>query len=169
MSNEDIRRKQLLRKGSERTINNEKQRLKIYLMDQNDNGYHLCAASQAERDDWFEHISASVRKANAKSSHEKEEVEVKSPSEDPKISAIRQFNSSPNKGMNTLVSLQAVGPSPAEIAAFLHEEKMLRKRAIGQFLGDRNELNKNVLVAYLKCFDFTGIEFDEALRYVDRL
>src|SRR5690348_14609072 len=98
MSNEDVRRKQLLRKGSERAINNEKQRLKIYLMDQNDIGYHLCASSQAERDDWFEHISSSVRKANARSKNETEEVEVKSPSEDPKISAIRQFNSSPNKG-----------------------------------------------------------------------
>ncbi len=48
---------------------------------------------------------------------------------------IQLFNTSPKKGIAHLLSMNVLGDSPQEIAAFLHNCTDLNKKAIGDFLG----------------------------------
>ena len=54
--------------------------------------------------------------------------------------------------------------TPASLAHALRGLDGLDKRALGDFLGGSKELNKAVLREYVHCFEFAGMELDEALR-----
>jgi len=93
-----------------------------------------------------------------------DEVSMNKSPEEVKHAAIRLFNKSPIKGMKAIIAQQISDPSPAGFANFLKNEKLLKKTAIGQFVGDKDEFARDVLVAYTNLFEFINIEFDEALR-----
>ncbi|KAK4741300.1 hypothetical protein SAY87_024888 [Trapa incisa] len=77
---------------------------------------------------------------------------------------ISLFNKSPNRGIKFLVNANEVGNSPEEIASFLKNAPGLNKTLIGDYLGEREDLPRKVMHAYVDSFDFRGMDFDEAIR-----
>lgn len=74
------------------------------------------------------------------------------------------FNDSPHLGIKLLQADSLVGPSPEHIARFLLYTRGLDMDKIGLYLGDHSEQCISVMHAYVDLHDFTGLEFDEALR-----
>lgn len=77
---------------------------------------------------------------------------------------ISLFNRKPKKGIEFLIKANKVGNSPEEIAVFLKNASGLSKSLIGDYLGEREELNLKVMHAFVNSFDLQGMEFDEAIR-----
>lgn len=50
------------------------------------------------------------------------------------------------------------------VAAFLMDTEFLDKKAVGEYFGDSNPFNLDVLKEYTKRLDFTGLPFVFALR-----
>lgn len=51
------------------------------------------------------------------------------------------------------------------MARYLHEHgEGLSKRRIGEYLGNVDEFNQNVLRAFLEFYDFKGITLDEVIN-----
>ena len=53
---------------------------------------------------------------------------------------------------------------PKQIANFLFHSTNIDRGIIGQYLGDKNELNNKVLDEFVGLINFKGFEFDESLR-----
>ncbi|VDP86335.1 unnamed protein product [Echinostoma caproni] len=75
-----------------------------------------------------------------------------------------QFNSKPKRGIEFLqhYGILRTPLDPTELAHFLRENPRLDKRMIGEYLSDRK--NGEVLAAYVRQFNFKGVQIDEALR-----
>ncbi|TPP61169.1 Golgi-specific brefeldin A-resistance guanine nucleotide exchange factor 1 [Fasciola gigantica] len=75
-----------------------------------------------------------------------------------------QFNSKPKRGIEFLQHYRVLHSplDPTELAHFLRENPRLDKRMIGEYLSDRK--NGEVLGAYVRQFNFKGVQIDEALR-----
>jgi len=79
--------------------------------------------------------------------------------------AKKLFNEeSSKKGMKALIECGAVEETPEDVAKYLHETPGLNKKHIGEYLGEHTDFHKGVVLAYLKLQDFTGLDFDKALR-----
>ncbi|CAL9702456.1 unnamed protein product [Knipowitschia caucasica] len=74
------------------------------------------------------------------------------------------FNKKPEKGVQYLIERGFVTDSPLGIARFILERKGLSRQMIGEFLGNRQQFNKDVLECVLEEMDFSGMDVDEALR-----
>lgn len=74
------------------------------------------------------------------------------------------FNQKPKKGIQFLQEHGVLSPDleSREIAMFLRENHSLNKTMIGEYIGNRNNLN--ILDAFVKTFEFTDVRIDEALR-----
>ena len=81
--------------------------------------------------------------------------------------AADHFNRKPAKGMAYLHSVGVVSDpiTAAELSWFLTQAEGLDKTVVGDFLGERDELNLAVLKAFAESFDFSGMQIDDALRY----
>ncbi|SPO01475.1 related to SEC7, component of non-clathrin vesicle coat [Cephalotrichum gorgonifer] len=79
--------------------------------------------------------------------------------------AINQFNFKPKKGIKLLLQ-QGFIPSdqPADIAKFLLAEDRLDKAQIGEFLGEGEAKNIEIMHAFVDEMDFTKRRFVDALR-----
>ncbi|PRW57821.1 ARF guanine-nucleotide exchange factor GNOM-like [Chlorella sorokiniana] len=80
--------------------------------------------------------------------------------------AAEHFNRDSKKGFQYLQSLKLL---PRELdaptlARFLRACPGLAKPAIGEILGERDAFYEDVRAAYMQTFDFTGLDFDLALR-----
>lgn len=53
---------------------------------------------------------------------------------------------------------------PEEVAKFLAKTSGLEKAVIGEYLGEREEPALKVMHAYVDAMDFTGLDFDAAIR-----
>jgi Sec7-like guanine-nucleotide exchange factor len=51
--------------------------------------------------------------------------------------AVATFNKKPKKGVELLISCGTVEQSPSSIAAFLFNNKLLKKSAVGEYLGEQ--------------------------------
>lgn len=79
--------------------------------------------------------------------------------------AVVQFNIKAKNGIQRLVDTEIISAaSPEEIAFFMYNTEGLSKRRIGEFLGKNDTLSAQTLVAYLRFFDFSNKQLDEALR-----
>lgn len=79
--------------------------------------------------------------------------------------AIRAFNLKPKKGLKLLLQEGFIpSDSPADIATFLHTEDRLDKAMIGEFLGEGEERNIEIMHAFVDYLDFTKKRFVDALR-----
>ncbi|KAI1715915.1 sec7 domain-containing protein [Ditylenchus destructor] len=76
------------------------------------------------------------------------------------------FARKPKQGLAFLQQKGFVGTAPAEIARFFYEEERIDKTVVGDFLGDGNDFNKEVMYAYVDMFDFTGTTIVQALRAI---
>lgn len=74
------------------------------------------------------------------------------------------FNKKPKKGIQFLQDSQLLGRSCEEIARFLLEDERLDKTAVGDFIGENEKFNMEVMYAYVDQFDFYGMEIVSAIR-----
>ncbi|XP_066452403.1 cytohesin-4 isoform X1 [Eleutherodactylus coqui] len=80
------------------------------------------------------------------------------------LSASRKFNMDPEKGIQLLITKKFVEKEPEQIANFLFNGAGLSKAAIGEYLGQRESLNIQVLKAFVKCHNFNKLSLVDALR-----
>lgn len=78
----------------------------------------------------------------------------------------KNFNKNPKKGVTWLLETNVVENTAFGIADFLYRnsDKGLSKTAIGEYLGDNNDLNLRVLKEFVQLHDFTNKKLDDALR-----
>lgn len=74
------------------------------------------------------------------------------------------FNRKPKKGIQFLQDQGYLGKTPKDIAEFFHNEDRLDKTQVGEFLGECNEFNKEVMYAYVDHLNFTGKDIVSGLR-----
>ncbi|CAF0723278.1 unnamed protein product [Brachionus calyciflorus] len=74
------------------------------------------------------------------------------------------FSKKPKKGLQFLQDNELLGRSAEEIACFFLEDNRLDKTAIGDFLGENEKFNKEVMYSYVDQMDFYGMEIVSALR-----
>jgi len=80
--------------------------------------------------------------------------------------AIRAFNYKPKRGMKTLLQDGFIPTSdPHDIARFLlvHNDR-INKKALGEFLGEGEEENKQIMAAFVDGMEFGRTRFVDALR-----
>ena len=75
-----------------------------------------------------------------------------------------QFNVKPTKGISYLQESRLLSNpvDPFEVAHWLRENPHLDKNMIGEYIS--NKKNLEILKAFVKSFDFSGMRIDEALR-----
>lgn len=76
----------------------------------------------------------------------------------------RQFNENPDEGFCWLIENNLIQNTPEHMAAFLMNETGLSKRAIGNFLGEKDDVCIEVLKQYAHMHDFFSKDIVEALR-----
>ncbi|XP_057699351.1 cytohesin 4b isoform X2 [Corythoichthys intestinalis] len=76
----------------------------------------------------------------------------------------KKFNMDPKKGINYLVENKLLKKSAGCIAEFLYKEEGLNKTAIGEFLGERDELHLQTLKAFVELHEFSDLNLVQALR-----
>ncbi|XP_077574761.1 cytohesin 4b isoform X2 [Stigmatopora nigra] len=76
----------------------------------------------------------------------------------------KKFNMDPKKGINYLVENKLLEMSPRCIAEFLYKEEGLNKTAIGEFLGDRDDIHLQTLKAFVELHEFSDLNLVQALR-----
>ncbi|KAL9929412.1 cytohesin steppke isoform 1-T5 [Glossina fuscipes fuscipes] len=76
----------------------------------------------------------------------------------------KKFNMDPKKGIEYLVENRLLRHDPQDVAHFLYKGEGLNKTAIGDYLGENNDFNKDVLKAFVALHDFTNLILVQALR-----
>ncbi len=77
---------------------------------------------------------------------------------------IELFNKKPKKGLAFLQENDLLGHTSEAIANFFHDDPRLDKTAIGDFMGENEKFNKEVMYTYVDQMDFYGMEIVSALR-----
>ncbi|XP_050031822.1 brefeldin A-inhibited guanine nucleotide-exchange protein 1 isoform X1 [Dermacentor andersoni] len=93
-----------------------------------------------------------------------EQLEVLKQQKEIMEQGIDLFNRKPKRGLQFLQEHGLVGPRPWDIAEFFHSDERLDKKQIGDFLGEHEKMNKEVMCAYVDQMDFAGKDFVSALR-----
>ncbi|KAI0232805.1 Brefeldin A-inhibited guanine nucleotide-exchange protein 1 [Lamellibrachia satsuma] len=76
---------------------------------------------------------------------------------------IDMFKKKPRKGLQYLQEHGLLGPSPDDIAEFFHMDDRLDKVAIGDFLGENEKFNMEVMYSYIDQLDFVLCGYDFVL------
>ncbi|XP_067088099.1 cytohesin-2-like [Osmerus mordax] len=76
----------------------------------------------------------------------------------------KKFNTDPKKGIGYLVEHGLLECTAHKMADFLYKEEGLNKTAIGNFLGEREEMHLKVLKAYVDLHEFSDLNLVQALR-----
>ncbi|KAK2095695.1 Brefeldin A-inhibited guanine nucleotide-exchange protein 1 [Saguinus oedipus] len=76
----------------------------------------------------------------------------------------KTWHNKPKRGIQYLQEQGMLGITPEDIAQFLHQEERLDSTQVGEFLGDNDKFNKEVMYAYVDQHDFSGKDFVSALR-----
>ncbi|EGG22181.1 armadillo-like helical domain-containing protein [Cavenderia fasciculata] len=76
-----------------------------------------------------------------------------------------KFKASPKKGIEFFINLGVVEKEPETMAKFLRDTGGLDKQRIGEYIGEPDEFNIALLIAYIDTFNFTGYSIDLALRH----
>ncbi|XP_021363171.1 brefeldin A-inhibited guanine nucleotide-exchange protein 1-like isoform X5 [Mizuhopecten yessoensis] len=77
---------------------------------------------------------------------------------------IEMFNKKPYKGLHYLQEQGMLGTAPDDLAEFFHSDERLDKTVLGDFLGENEKLNKEVMYAFIDQMDLTEMDFVPALR-----
>ncbi|XP_013911501.1 PREDICTED: cytohesin-4-like [Thamnophis sirtalis] len=70
----------------------------------------------------------------------------------------------PKQGIQYLVEQKILSLDAEEVAKFLYQGEGLNKTAIGDYLGQRDPLNLQVLQAFVECHQFANLNLVQALR-----
>ncbi|KAA8494452.1 Brefeldin A-inhibited guanine nucleotide-exchange protein 1 [Porphyridium purpureum] len=77
----------------------------------------------------------------------------------------KKFNAKPKAGIAFLLENRVIADSsPTAIASYLRNTDGLDATVLGEYLGEGDAFNIEVMHAYTDTFDFSGLPFDEALR-----
>ncbi|KAM6344674.1 cytohesin-1 isoform 3-T3 [Alca torda] len=76
----------------------------------------------------------------------------------------KKFNMDPKKGIQFLIENDLLKTTCEDIAQFLYKGEGLNKTAIGDYLGERDEFNIQVLHAFVELHEFTDLNLVQALR-----
>ncbi|KAF6720155.1 Cytohesin-1 [Oryzias melastigma] len=76
----------------------------------------------------------------------------------------KKFNMDPKKGISYLVENKLLDGSAQSIAEFLYKGEGLNKTAIGEFLGEREELHLQTLKMFVELHKFSDLNLVQALR-----
>ncbi|KAG8138179.1 hypothetical protein E2320_004095 [Naja naja] len=76
----------------------------------------------------------------------------------------KKFNMDPVKGIQYLVEHKVLSLDAQEVAKFLYQGEGLNKTAIGDYLGQRDPLNLQILQAFVECHQFGNLNLVQALR-----
>uniref|UniRef100_A0A8C1FX46 Cytohesin 1b n=1 Tax=Cyprinus carpio TaxID=7962 RepID=A0A8C1FX46_CYPCA len=76
----------------------------------------------------------------------------------------KKFNMDPKKGIQFLIENELLKNTCEDIAQFLYKGEGLNKTAIGDYLGERDESNIQVLHAFVELHEFTDLNLVQALR-----
>ncbi|TRY94369.1 hypothetical protein DNTS_006262 [Danionella cerebrum] len=76
----------------------------------------------------------------------------------------KKFNMDPKKGIHFLIENDLLKNTSEDIARFLYKGEGLNKTAIGDYLGERDDLNIQVLHAFVELHEFTDLNLVQALR-----
>jgi len=77
---------------------------------------------------------------------------------------VKQFNLDPERGLKYLEESGFVDGTPESIARFLFRQERLSKKQIGKYLGSHRDFNKEVLLHFVQCHEFTRLLLVQALR-----
>uniref|UniRef100_A0A1B6EEA2 SEC7 domain-containing protein n=1 Tax=Clastoptera arizonana TaxID=38151 RepID=A0A1B6EEA2_9HEMI len=77
---------------------------------------------------------------------------------------IDMFNRKPKKGIAFLQEQGLLGTSAGDVAEWLHLDDRLDKTGIGDFLGENEDFNKEVMYSYVDQMHFSGKDLVSALR-----
>ncbi|XP_025062639.1 cytohesin-4 [Alligator sinensis] len=93
------------------------------------------------------------------------ESESKTEQKDRHLSVGRKkFNMDPTKGIHYLIEHKVLSSDLQDIAKFLYKGEGLNKTAIGDYLGERDSLNIQILQAFVECHQFANLNLVQALR-----
>ncbi|XP_038831206.1 cytohesin-1-like isoform X1 [Salvelinus namaycush] len=76
----------------------------------------------------------------------------------------KKFNMDPEKGIRFLIDSGLLKNTSNDIAQFLYKGEGLNKTAIGDYLGEREDFNLEVLQAFVELHEFTDLNLVQALR-----
>ncbi|XP_068434756.1 cytohesin-2-like isoform X2 [Clinocottus analis] len=76
----------------------------------------------------------------------------------------KKFNMDPKKGVRYLVENELLEWRAEPLAEFLYKEDGLNKTAIGNFLGEREEMHLQTLKAFVGLHEFSDLNLVQALR-----
>ncbi|CAG00220.1 unnamed protein product, partial [Tetraodon nigroviridis] len=76
----------------------------------------------------------------------------------------KKFNMDPKKGIQFMIENDLLKNTSDDIAQFLHKGEGLNKTAIGDYLGERDEFNIQILHAFVELHEFTDLNLVQALR-----
>ncbi|KAA8582590.1 hypothetical protein FQN60_003842 [Etheostoma spectabile] len=76
----------------------------------------------------------------------------------------KKFNMDPKKGIQFLIENDLLKNTSDDIAQFLYKGEGLNKTAIGDYLGERDDFNIQVLHAFVELHEFTDLNLVQALR-----
>lgn len=79
--------------------------------------------------------------------------------------AIKLFNFKPKRGIKALITEGFIpSESPQDVAAYLIKEERLDKAQVGEYLGEGDPKNIEIMHAFVDSMDFTKRKFVDALR-----
>ncbi|KAI1712740.1 sec7 domain-containing protein [Ditylenchus destructor] len=78
--------------------------------------------------------------------------------------AKKRFNTNPEKGLRYMFDNGLLRETPESVASFLYECDGLRKSAIGDYLGEKEPFNLDVLTCFVRNHDFRNLSLVQALR-----
>ena len=82
------------------------------------------------------------------------------------MEGIKKFNVKPKKGLQFLIENSIISPKTSfEIAKFLLKTEGLNKTMIGEYLGEGESENIEIMHAFVDQMNFKNLKFVEALRY----
>ncbi|XP_056608968.1 cytohesin-3 [Triplophysa dalaica] len=76
----------------------------------------------------------------------------------------KKFNMDPKKGIQYLVDNGLLEWKPDSVSEFLYKEEGLNKTAIGNLLGEREEIHLQILKAFVDLHEFSNLNLVQALR-----
>lgn len=76
----------------------------------------------------------------------------------------KKFNMDPKKGIQFLIENDLLKHTSTDIAQFLYKGEGLNKTAIGDYLGERDDFNLQVLHDFVELHEFTDLNLVQALR-----
>jgi len=77
---------------------------------------------------------------------------------------VKQFNLQPERGLKYLQENGFLENNPDSVAKFLFRQERLSKKQIGKYLGSHLDFNKEVLLHFVRCHEFTQLLLVQALR-----